>query len=115
VASHSFWRQSTFFLQLVPLLENSVSGFEDGFGLCVVQPDLTARLGCNLGDTAPHGACANDGDFFECESHVWEMGQKILAKSNLAMARIDFRSGDEKSAKVNYEAGFSDALAVRPG
>jgi hypothetical protein len=43
------------------------------------------------------------------------MGQKILAKSNLAMARIDFRSGDENSGKVDYEAGFSDALAGHPG
>jgi hypothetical protein len=31
---------------------------------------LATSLGGNLGDTAAHGACADDGDFCECKCHV---------------------------------------------
>ena len=63
VTGHGFGRQAAFFLQLVPLLEHRIAGFGDGFGLGVIQPDLAARLGGDLGDAAPHGAGADDGDF----------------------------------------------------
>ena len=72
VSCHGFSSQSAFFLQLVPLLEHGITRFLDGFSLCVIQPDLAARLGCNLGDAPAHGAGANDGHFGECESHFFK-------------------------------------------